>query len=253
MPNTTKAPIDCDPQKNLQKRDQLTRLADFLYEAGMLKKTPRSGFQFLGSGQESVAEHSCRTAMVGYVLASMAGANAEHTALLCLFHDFQEARIGDVNYVGRMYMRRNQREAFAHAVAGTGLEKTLLPNWDEGENGENLETRLVHDADQIDLILSLREEEDLGNPYAKKWIEAALPRLCTKEGKALAARICEVDHTDWWFAGPDASWWTQKHGEAEKAQRANEMNLQNEQTGLQNEQANLHNGQTGNAPKTTND
>ena len=41
--------------------------AKFLYEVGMLKKTPRTGYRFLGSGEESVAEHSFRTAVIGYV------------------------------------------------------------------------------------------------------------------------------------------------------------------------------------------
>jgi len=30
-------------------------IANFLFEVGMLQKTPRSGYQFLGSGCESVA------------------------------------------------------------------------------------------------------------------------------------------------------------------------------------------------------
>ena len=33
----------------------MKRIANFLFEAGMLKRTPRTGFQFLGSGAESVA------------------------------------------------------------------------------------------------------------------------------------------------------------------------------------------------------
>ena len=43
-------------------------LINFLFEVGMLKKTPRTGYQFLGSGQESVAEHSFLTAVLGYLL-----------------------------------------------------------------------------------------------------------------------------------------------------------------------------------------
>ena len=33
----------------------LRRLADFVFELGMLRKTPRTGYQFLGSGAENVA------------------------------------------------------------------------------------------------------------------------------------------------------------------------------------------------------
>ncbi|PKN06235.1 MAG: phosphohydrolase, partial [Deltaproteobacteria bacterium HGW-Deltaproteobacteria-7] len=43
-------------------------IANFLFEVGMLSRTPRSGYQFLGSGNESVAEHVLRTVFVGYTL-----------------------------------------------------------------------------------------------------------------------------------------------------------------------------------------
>jgi len=46
----------------------MKEFVNFLFEVGMLKKTPRTGYQFLGSGQESVAEHSFRTVLIGYLL-----------------------------------------------------------------------------------------------------------------------------------------------------------------------------------------
>ncbi len=176
----------------------------------MLKKTPRTGFQFLGSGSENVAEHSFRTALVGFVLASMAGANAERTALLCLIHDFHEARTGDFNYVNSMYNTSKQRLAMEHALKGTGLSAPVLALWDEQENGESAEGRLSKDADQIDLMLNLVQERALGNPYAEKWLAAALKRLETPEGRALAEAIVETDPADWWFKGPDEEWWVKK-------------------------------------------
>ena len=196
------------PILNLQNRTQLERLADFLFEAGMLRKTPRSGYQFLGSGQENVAEHSFRTAIIGYVLAQLAGANSAHTALICLFHDFAEARTGDFNYVNRMYNQTNPRAALVHATFNTGLEKELLELWDELCAEKTLEAQLAHDADQLDLILSLKEELDLGNPYAAKWLESSLKRLTTKPAQNLAQVITQTDHTHWWFGGPDKEWWT---------------------------------------------
>ena len=200
----------CDPLRNLGERPRLSRLADFLFEAGMLRKTPRTGYQFLGSGAENVAEHSFRAAFVGYVLADMAGVNAEHTAMLCLIHDFHEARTGDFNYVNSIYNTSRQRPAMLHALKGTGLTDRLLPLWDEQDRDESTEARLAADADQIDLILNLVEERNLGNRYAEKWLEAALKRLRTEAGQTLAAEIVRGDHTDWWFKGPDADWWVKK-------------------------------------------
>ena len=200
----------CDPLRNFAERPRLSRLADFLFEAGMLRKTPRTGYQFLGSGKENVAEHSFRAALVGYVLADMAGADPDRTAMLCLIHDFHEARTGDFNYVNSIYNSSSQRLAVRHALKGTGLTKRLLPLWDEQEKEETPEARLAADADQIHLILNLVEERDLGNRYAAKWLEAALQRLRTEEGRTLAAEIAHSDHTDWWFKGPDKDWWVKK-------------------------------------------
>ncbi len=199
-------------QKHFQDRDQLTRLADFLFEVGMLRKTPRTGYQFLGTGQENVAEHSFRAAVIGWTLAHMADADPSRTAMLCLFHDLHEARTGDLNYVSRLYHTADRDLALRHATAGTGLGEAVMAMWDELEEAHSKEAQLAQDADQIDLILNLKEQLDLGNVYAGKWIEAALQRLRTQAGRDLAERITQTDHTDWWFRGPDKSWWATKNG-----------------------------------------
>lgn len=195
------------PVLNLKQRTRIQRLADFLFEAGMLKKTPRTGYQFLGTGHENVAEHSFRTSIIGYVLAKQAEADIARTTILCLFHDFAEARTGDFNYVNRMYNETNSKAALADATFGTGLTEELLSIWQELEEKQTPESKLAHDADQIELILSLKEELDLGNPYAAKWLAGSLKRLSTKEGIELADTISKTDHTDWWYAGPDKEWW----------------------------------------------
>jgi len=196
----------------LKKRSRLTRIVDFINECGMLRRTPRSGYQFLGTGQENVAEHSFRTAAIGFVLGQMAGVNAERTAMMCLFHDLHEARTGDFNYVGRIYNSSKRTQALADSLAGTGLGEAIMPLWEELEETKSPEAMLAQDADQLDLIANLKEQSDLGNKYADKWLEAAVQRVRTPEGKELAATIMETDHTDWWFLGPDESWWTRKNG-----------------------------------------
>lgn len=188
-------------------RSGLFRLADFLFEVGMLRRTPRSGYQFLGSGTENVAEHSFSAAFAGYVLAHMAGADPCRVTMLCLMHDLHEARTGDLNYVNHMYAAVDARAALADAVKGTGLEKELVAMQEELERNESREARLAHDADQLDLMLRLKEQLDLGNTYAARWLEAARQRLATAEGKELAAAVMSTDHTDWWYAGTDRSWW----------------------------------------------
>ncbi|MCE5243838.1 MAG: HD domain-containing protein [Desulfobacteraceae bacterium] len=182
-------------------------IIDFFFELGMLKKTPRSGYQFLGSGRESVADHSFRVALIGYTMARMVqNSDPFRVVLLCLFHDVAEARTGDMNYVNKRYVEVAENEAFADCAEGLPFGDDLRGLHDEYREGETEEARLAHDADQLDLILELKEQGDLGNSYAAKWIEFALKRLRTDVGRELAGQTLHTDSTDWWFKGHD-HWW----------------------------------------------
>lgn len=201
----------CNVRANTAHRTRQQRIVDFFNEVGMLRLTPRTGYQFLGSGGESVAEHSHRTAIMGYVLARMAGADVARTTFLCLFHDLAEARTGDMNYVNRIYNTANARRAMADSVDGTGLEDDILPLWDELEDNASLEANLAHDADQLDMIFNLKRESDLGNRFADTWLETALLRLRTPEAKEVAAAMQDINHSEWWYSGPNIEWWVNKN------------------------------------------
>ncbi len=183
------------------------RIADFLFEVGMLKKTPRTGYQFLGSGSENVAEHSFRAAVIGVVLAVHAKADVGKTAMLCLFHDLPEARTGDFNYVNKIYNQANEHAALHDALVGTGLEEKVTDFFEEFTAQKSLEAQLAHDADQLDLICNLREQQELGNSQAKKWIECAVKRLHTATGSQIAQALLQTDPNEWWFGKQSNQWW----------------------------------------------
>ena len=48
---------------------QYKSVANFLFEVGILARTPRSGFHFLGTGDQTVAEHINRACYIAYMLA----------------------------------------------------------------------------------------------------------------------------------------------------------------------------------------
>ncbi len=90
----------------------MDRIVEFLFEVGMLKRTPRSGWQFLGTGSESVAEHVFRTAMIGFVLARLDGkVDADKMLRMALAHDLPETRTGDLNYVNQKYVAADETRA----------------------------------------------------------------------------------------------------------------------------------------------
>ncbi len=190
--------LDCLAKSSLDVT--LEQTASFLFETGMLKKTPRSGFQFLGNGSESVAEHSFRTSILGFILAGLTpGANRSKVVNLCLFHDLPEARTGDQNYVNKQYVTVDEVRAGADAAAnvpqGPEIEFLLA----EFKAGETLESRLANDADQLDLAVELKEKQDLGNRYAADWLVYAGKRIKTKTGKELFKAILNTDWSEWWF------------------------------------------------------
>ena len=182
-------------------------IADFLFEVGMLCKTPRSGYQFLGSGRESVAEHVLRTIFIGYALCKLNQSLDELRVLkMCILHDLPEARTGDMNYVNKKYVEVDEAKAVKELTEGLFFGDDIRQTIDEFNAKQTMESRIARDADQIALILQLKEYSDLGNKYSDEWIKYALQRLSTEEGKKLAARIIQTDSSHWWFKDK-SDWW----------------------------------------------
>ncbi|OPY85717.1 MAG: hypothetical protein A4E71_01950 [Smithella sp. PtaU1.Bin162] len=182
-------------------------IANFLFEVGMLSKTPRSGYQFLGSGKESVAEHVLRTIFVGYALCKMDSELDEFRVLkMCALHDLPEARTGDMNYVNKKYVSVDEEKAVRELTADIPFGEDIKAFIDEFNRKETKEAQAVRDADQIALILQLKEYGDLGNKYSEEWISYALQRLSTQCGKELARKIVQTDSSNWWFKEKN-DWW----------------------------------------------
>lgn len=182
-------------------------MADFLYEVGMLQKTPRSGFQFFGSGHESVAEHIFQTLYVGYTLCKMTpGVDEKKILKMCLFHDLPEARTGDMNYVNKKYVTVDEAKAIKELVAPLPFGGEIEAMISEFNEQETMEAKIARDADQLALILKLKEYGDLGNKYSGEWIDYAVRRLVTEAAKSLAEDIITTDSSHWWFKDKD-DWW----------------------------------------------
>ena len=185
----------------------MDHIANFLFEIGMLKKTPRSGWQFLGSGEESVAEHSFRTALIAYSLAHLAqGVDPVRVLRMSLFHDLPEARTGDLNYMNQKYVQVDEARAVEdmtrHLPFGPDISELLA----EFRAQRTPEAVLVRDADHIEMLLQLKEHLDVGNKNAEEWIPFSLKRLQTDEARDLAQRILEGDSSAWWF-DRNSDWW----------------------------------------------
>lgn len=76
-----------------------------IFEALHLKRIKHEGVRLMGvEYPDSVAEHSCNAAQIGYILAHMAGADANKVAAMLIRHDMAETRIGDLHKVATRYI-----------------------------------------------------------------------------------------------------------------------------------------------------
>jgi putative hydrolase of HD superfamily len=180
---------------------ELKRRAQFLFENAMLKRTMRTGYAFLGSGSESAAAHSQSTAVAAMVLADMVDMDVDMERLLkmCIIHDLPEARTGDANAVHKLYVQRDEDRAMKMAVAGLAFGQELLDIYREYEEADSLEARIARDADQIDMIISLKEQLDTGNPEPARWLPHVMKRLVLPEARQLAEAILETHWASWWM------------------------------------------------------
>ena len=198
----------------------MKRIANFLFEAGMLKRTPRTGFQFLGSGSESVAEHIFRTVYIGYTLGHLAeGVDTDRLIRMCLFHDLPEARTGDLNYVNKKYVTADEGKAVDDLAETLPFGDDIRGLITEFREGKTDEARLAYDADQLEIFLALKEYKDLGNTYADEWLSFATKRLKTDIARRLCASILETDSSLWWFSDK-SDWWIRGGRESKKTKKA---------------------------------
>ena len=178
----------------------MSSYANFFFEVGMLARTPRSGFSFLGTGEQSVAEHVYRMINIAFILARQSEQPVDelHLMHLVLFHDLPEARTGDQNYVHHKYVRVDWDKLFGDLTAALPFGAEIVALVREFEERSSPEARLANDADQLEFLLMLKEQQDLGNPRVADWIPPALARIKTHAGQRLAEEILATRSDGWW-------------------------------------------------------
>lgn len=179
--------------------DEFVNIANFIFEAGILQNTLRSGNTFLDGGKQSVAAHIYRTTLIGYILSKTLHADTLKVVLMCLFHDMEESRTGDLNYLQQRYVNSNDQKALLDIVDKLSVKDEILQIVAEYESLKTVEAKIAKDADTLELIFYLKQELDKGNTQAENWIKHAQKRLLTEAGKKLLVAIKNTKYYDWWY------------------------------------------------------
>jgi putative hydrolase of HD superfamily len=175
----------------------------FLYELGQLKRFKRTGWINAGiADPESIADHTFRSALIGWILADMEKADANKVLKLVLIHDIPESRIGDLTIVNRTYIKKDEEKAMKDMCSSlpSKLSSEFISLFKEYKNGKTLESRIAKDADKLDMYIQARENEDIGysKTIAKEWKEDAFKQFTTESAKKLAQESEKVSYQSWW-------------------------------------------------------
>ncbi|MDJ0914909.1 MAG: HD domain-containing protein [Desulfobacterales bacterium] len=178
----------------------MNHIADLLFQAKILKEIPRSGYHFLGSGQESIAEHTFMISIIAFVMAKLnPGINALKLISMCLVHDLPESRTGDLNTVQKQYVKANESQAVADTIKNLPFGGDIADLIDEFNAGQTEEAKLAKDADQLAFIVDLKALADVGYAPPNKWLDFVVKRLQTNTGKDIAHGIMNTDWDSWWL------------------------------------------------------
>lgn len=185
----------------MRKNDK--NLINFFFELGMLKKIEHCGTKFAGvKHPDTLGEHSCRAAQIGYAIALAEKANPEKVAVMCLMHDIGEIRIGDAHRIAQRYLKTLAAEQKAveeqTAPLANPLQKNIRSFWAEFHAQKTPEAKVARDADLLETILQAKEYLDLGHAAAKRWLENGSKHLKTRTAKKLFRAMQKMQFTDWW-------------------------------------------------------
>ncbi len=185
----------------MARSNEYKEIAKIFYEAGVLKRIPRSGWFLVRIKRpETIAEHLFRSALIGCFLARMEKVDENKVIKMCLTHDLAEVRIGDRNKVNARYIDSKQAELKAFQDIFKKTENREFANlFKELYDRKTKEAIVAKDADILEVIVQAREYLDAGESASLKvWIKNEEKRLKTKSAKRMAKAIKATDPNAWW-------------------------------------------------------
>lgn len=150
---------------------------DRVREVLTLKRTPRTGWFAVGiDTPESIADHTCSTALLAWQLArETPGADPHRCVLMALLHDLHEARLGDIPTPAKRHFPEG---AIAAAERGIVREQwaddpEALALLEEFLDGESADARLVRAADHLEFLFQAAEYRREGRPQTERMLRRA--------------------------------------------------------------------------------
>lgn len=164
-------------------RQEAETILNYLLSLARMKMIPRSGWISHGialQDVESVADHSFSTCAVSLLLADLElrrgmRVNVERVLRLAVLHDMSESLTFDISkeylhYLGKRgeAIKRELEHAawknIVNSLKEPNLRRSYVSLQKEFEEERSLESRLVHAADRLDILLQVIEYFERGYP-----------------------------------------------------------------------------------------
>ncbi len=176
---------------------------EFLYEIGCLRFIPRMWQHVTGLNFANLAEHTLRVTWIAATIAKYEKVNIDKVVKMALVHDVGESRTGDAHYVAKMYSERNEEKAIEDIFKDTGFAEEFINLWKEYEKRESIESKIVKDADKLDVEFELQEQAAKGSKLKDEWQEErkefVYPTLYTETGKRIWEGVSSSNPNDWYL------------------------------------------------------
>jgi len=186
-------------------RDEMIHALNFFAEAGLLKRVRRSGWWVAGiCNPESVAEHSFRTAVIGFYLAMVEKLDPLRVMVMTLFNDIHEARINDLHKMGHTYIdfKDAEKKVFRDQIRYLcpEVKRYLASIRNEYDRQRTPASILARDADILECLIQAKEYADSGCLEAEHFFTRAPKHLKSRSARRIWRRIRLWDSSDWWQA-----------------------------------------------------
>jgi len=181
----------------------IKKIVNFIFELNQLKKIKSSGWKLAGVDIPlSNADHTLRTAQIGYILAIMENCkNPEKVTTMLVIHENGETRIGDQNKIGAKYYNKKESEYTAFTDQSKLLGEKIENKWNnyfqEFEERNSQEGIIAKDADWLETAFQAKEYADLGYP-TQNWIDNVEKAIETDSAKKLLSKMKNTKFDDWW-------------------------------------------------------
>lgn len=177
----------------------LNKIVNFFFELASMRRIIRAHSQFIRETDDNISDHSFRVAIIGMNLARLEECDADKVLKMSLFHDVVETRVGDANFINKLYSDLHKEEAHKDQMEDLPIGGEISELLKEFEQRESKEAVVATDADYLDQMILQREYFFKDPQNHEIWQNYTQLMLKSESAKKLAQEIRKTNPFEWLY------------------------------------------------------